>query len=220
MRLDSIDQIETIAKRVNFTIFELPASYNLQNILAKHTHLRPNEKDVITIDAVKEFAQLARSKQKSDLILVVEEPEKMREEGTNAFLKNLEEPGDHVHFVFLSHNTNKILQTIKSRAQNFYIKTDENPINSLSDEEKSQAKQYISATAASLAKAIEPIIKDKKDARSKALKLVENSILLCNQSYLMTGNKQFLILLEKLDKTYDALKANGNIRLQLIANML
>lgn len=220
MRLDNIDQIEAIAERANFSIFELPSSYNLANILTKHPHLQPDEKDTITIDAVKEFSQLARGKQTTELILVIEHAESMNEAASNAFLKNLEEPGDHIHFVFLCHNASKILQTIKSRAQNYYIKVDENPIDSLNDEDKAKAKQYISATAANIAKVIEPIVKDKKEPRQKALKLVENSILLCNQSYLMTGNKQFLTLLTKLDKTYDALKANGNIRLQLIANMV
>ena len=43
MRLDNIDQIDAIAERANFSIFELPSSYNLANILTKHPHLQPDE---------------------------------------------------------------------------------------------------------------------------------------------------------------------------------
>ena len=221
MRLDNIEQLPTISSKASFAIFEAPAE-DFAKILPKAYHIKPNEKGIITIDEIRAISDITQTKQQSDLTIVAEDAETMNAAAANAFLKNLEEPGDHIHYIFLVRNLSKILPTIKSRAHCYYLPAIDKIANkpNIDPDIIAIAKRYISATPQQLPKLATEIAKDKKDARGKAIAVVDASIQLLYKSYFVTGNLTFTKRLGQLLKASDALKANGNIKLQLVAGML
>lgn len=53
--------------------------------------------------------------------VVIYLPEKMNPEAANRLLKSIEEPSDRTLFVLISHSPEKVLQTIRSRCQQFQL---------------------------------------------------------------------------------------------------
>ena len=224
MQLSSIDQIEPIAGRANFTIFELPKTVNFSDFFTKSFHLVvPEDKTTIPIESIRDITDIADKKQVDQLFIVVEEAEKMSAPAANAFLKALEEPGDNVHYVFLTHDIRSILPTILSRANCFYLTDNEKIADppQIDEDIKTLAKAYISATQSNLPAVVEKILKfDKKSQREGAVKILDAAIHLSYKSYLITGNASFIQKVEKLLAAQDAISRNGHVKLQLIANML
>lgn len=88
-----------------------------------------NHLDVIEIDAasnrgienirqLKDNVNLSPSNGKRK-IYIVDEVHMLTKEASNAFLKTLEEPPAHVYFIFCTTDPEKVLETIKSRCQQF-----------------------------------------------------------------------------------------------------
>ena len=221
MQLNNLDNVPTIVKKAGFAIFEIPEG-DFSQILPKAIHAKPNDKGYYSVDEIREVFSYVRGKQSEDQIIVFEEAETINANGINAFLKNLEEPNEHTHFVFLVRSAAKLLPTVISRAHNYYLPH----ISKISDapnidpEILALAKKYISATPQQLPKIAADIAKDKTDARAKAIAVVDASIQLLDKSYFITGNTTFLTKLDNLLKTQEALNSNGHIKLQLVANML
>ena len=82
------------------------------------------------------------------------------------------------------------------------------------------AKQYITCSANELPKFCDKIAKDKKDARGKAIAVVEASIQLLYKSYFVTGKTDFLKKLDGLLIASDNLHANGHVKLQLVSGII
>lgn len=80
------------------------------------TMVKPDEKGTIAIETVRELYQQARSKQQKYAI-IIDDAEAMTQPAQNALLKLLEEPNDSLHFILTSHKPSRLLQTIRSRAQ-------------------------------------------------------------------------------------------------------
>ena len=221
MQLDNLDSINTVSSKAGFSIFEVPEG-DFAEILPKAYHAKPNDKGYYGKEDIDEISKLVHGKQQDDLTIVLENAETINENAANAFLKCLEEPGDHIHFVFLVRNDAEILPTIKSRAHNYYFpkhsKIADKP--HFDPEIIELAKKYISASPQDLPKLAESIAKSKPEPREKALKVVDCAIQLMYKSYFVTGNKQFLIKLDKLLAVSEALQGNGHIKLQLVAGML
>ena len=221
MQLSEDADIAHISEKTGFTIFELP-DVDFATILPKAYHFRPSEKDFYTKPDIDAVSALVHTKQSDTLTIVLENGEEMNDSAANTFLKTLEEPGEKVHFVFLVRNYSKILPTIKSRAQSYYqvrtVKLTEAP--SVSKNMLDLAKQYLTCPSQNLPKFCDKIAKEKKDARSKAIELVDATIQLAYKSYFITKQAKYLDKLENLLKASDNLKAGGHIKLQLIASML
>ena len=224
MQLNNESQIEPIAERTNFTIFELPNNQDFGELFKNSFHLKvDDEKTSISIENIREITNITSNKQPGDLFIIVEDAEKMSLGAANAFLKALEEPGENIHYVFLTRDGRSILPTIRSRAQCFYLAGSEKIADppQIDEELKTLAKSYISATKTNIADIVEKILKyDKKSPREGALKVITAAIRLAYKSYLITGNESFLQKIEQLIATQDALSQNGHAKLQLIANML
>jgi len=224
MQLNNESQIEPIAGRVNFTIFELPKNTAFKGFFKNSFHLKVDEdKSSISIENTREITNITSNKQPGDLFIIIEEAEKMSLGAANAFLKALEEPGDNIHYVFLTHDSRSILPTIHSRAQCFYLADSEKVTDPprIDEELKALAKSYISSTKTNITDVVEKILKyDKKSPREGALKVVSTAIHLAYKSYLITGNENFLQKIEQLLEIQEALSQNGHAKLQLIANML
>ena len=221
MQLNNTESIPTVASKAGFAIFEIPEG-DFADILPKAYHAKPNSKGYYAKEDIDELSKLVQSKQQSDLIIVLEDAETMNENAANTFLKTLEEPGDHIHFVFLVRSDAEILPTIKSRAHNYYFpkhsKIADKP--DIDAETLKLAKELISATPQQLPKLADIIVKSKPDARSKALKIIDAAIQLLYKSYFVTGNNAYLTKLDKLLAVSEAISANGHIKLQLVAGML
>lgn len=226
MQLNNIEQLISVAAKTNFSIFEIPSEYNFADIMPNAYHMRAeDDKASITIEQFRELNNIVNAKQSSDLYIVVEEPEKTNEKAINAFLKTLEEPRDLVHFIFLTRNSSALLPTILSRAHCFRI-IDNNHINdapNIDPEILNLAKTYISLTPGSqLVSFADKIAKTKPSprARQKALAMLDAAIILLYKSYFKTNNPAFLKKLEALLSTEEAIRQNGNIKLQLVAGVL
>ena len=221
MQLNNLENIPNVAAKAGFAIFEIPEG-DFAGILPKAYHAKLNDKGYYGKEDIDEISKLVHSKQQSDLTIVLENAETMNESAANTFLKTLEEPGDHIHFIFLVHSDAEILPTIKSRAQNYYLpnvsKITDKP--NFDPEIMALAKKYIGATPQQLPSVAAEIAKDKSDARAKATKVVDAAIQLLYKSYFVTGNQSFLIKLDKLLAASEALQGNGHIKLQLVAGML
>lgn len=221
MQLDSADRVPDISRRAGFAIFELPDA-DFSAILSNSLHIKPNDKNIINIEQIREIMPLVQGRQSSDFTIVIENAELMNEPAANAFLKALEEPNDFVHFVFLTRSSSRILPTIKSRAHNYYIASSAKLADPLQGDAKiiDLAKRYIACTPAGLPKLAAEIAKDKDDARAKAIAVVETAINILYKSYFATGNARFLDRLQALSDCSEALHSGGNIKLQLVAAMI
>lgn len=225
MQLDNIEQLGAIANKSNFSIFELPKETKFEKLFEKLLHITPegDKTKHISIEQIRNIAQIASNKQSNELYIIIEQPELMSQNATNAFLKSLEEPGQNIHYVFLCYDAGQLLPTVRSRANNYYVK-DSHKVNDppkFAPEIIALAKEYISCKPNNIADTVEKIIKYRKDdARTGATQIVNAAIELMYKSYLLTGNEAFSIKLEQLLKTKDAIDQNGHLKLQLIANML
>lgn len=85
----------------------------------------PNEKGVITVDAVRELgARLALKAAEADIkVVVIERAEKMNEAAQNALLKTLEEPAGPTCFLITTARVKGLAITIRSRCQQVRLAT-------------------------------------------------------------------------------------------------
>ena len=82
------------------------------------------------------------------------------------------------------------------------------------------AKKYIACKPKELPAFCDKIAKDKKDARGKAIAIIDAAIQILYKTYFITGKTMYLKKLENLMKAADAMRVNGHIKLQLVAGML
>jgi len=218
MFLKSPDQILQTVAKVHFAIFEFPKHLSFPD-MPKAINISPNDKSSITIEDIHGIEQLVRTKQLSTLIVIVNHADRMTQQAQNCFLKLLEEPGDHIHFVFFVQSSlNKLLPTIRSRAHIFYLRSDAkiDAPPCADPETLALAKQYISATPRQLIALSATLAKN----RETTLEMLDTAIELLYKSYFKTGNHKFLDKLEKLTNTHDNIAKNGHVRLQLVAGMV
>ena len=114
MFFNNLDEISEIARHVGCAIFVVPD--NMEVKLSRALILAPEEKSIITIEQVKEVLSRLSMRQTSDQFVLIRPAEALGEEAANAMLKNLEEPGDKVHFVLVTNALSALLPTILSRA--------------------------------------------------------------------------------------------------------
>lgn len=80
------------------------------------------EKGIISVDIMRRLYDETRTKIKGERIIIIDYAERMTVQAQNAFLKLLEEPGDGIYFILVSHSASKLLPTIISRTENLDIK--------------------------------------------------------------------------------------------------
>lgn len=229
MQLNNTDDIEKIAPKNNFSIFELPEKYPFDIFFKSSYHVGfQSNKDgkmsrEIKKPQIEEMLKICHNKQEESLIVVVENADKLNLEAANLALKSLEEPGENVHFVFLTRDLDGILPTIRSRANCYYLPKSEKIAQPPEADIKvfELAKQYVSADAKNLPEIVDKILKlNKDDTRQAALSVISCGIDIMYKSYLLRGNASFLHKIEQLVAAEQAIDQNGHVKLQLIANML
>lgn len=221
MHFDGVDKIEKLALVSGFSIFELSDTQDQTLILSKAIHIAPQkDENSIKKEQIEKLSDLINSKQTSDLFVVFEQAELLTHGAANSFLKQLEEPGNKIHYVFLTTKMNLILQTIRSRA--FCYVQNKTPFDpeKIDIKMRAKVKELIQAQPKDLKDIIDPYAKDTKTGRIKAIEFTRCASQLCLESYYKTGNKLFLEKAQKAAAACEAITESGNIRIQFIANML
>ena len=91
------------------------------NTFERLQHIEPNDKNTIGIEAIKELEQLVHLAATNDRYVIISQAHTMTKEAQNAFLKTLEEPPQNMYIFLLVENENRLLKTIRSRAQPLQI---------------------------------------------------------------------------------------------------
>ncbi len=219
MFFNSLDEIKDIAKHNGTSIFVLPsdANFEIKNTII----LEPQEKSIITIGQVHEILDLLNVKQTNDRFIVIRPADKMGVEAANAFLKNLEEPNEKVHFILVTDSPSKLLPTILSRASIYFMREDLKGRDEIKakPEVKDLAKKLITAKPTDLPEIAEKISKHKDGVRNYTLEILGVAIEMLYKSYYLTGKIAFIKKLPKFLKTYENIEKNGHIKLHLVADL-
>ncbi len=219
MWFDSLAEIKEIARQNGTAVFVVPSGEKIE--VAGAIVLEPREKTVISIEQVREIFAKTDLKMREDFFVVIRPAEKLGLDAANALLKNLEEPGANVHYILITESPSLILSTILSRAALYFWRDGEKFDLQIkaSEKEKELAKQLIAASGADLVDIAEKLAKKKDGVREKTLQTLGLAIEIMEKSYFITGKKTFLDKLSRLLAAYDGVKANGNVKLQIVANL-
>ncbi len=219
MFFDNVSLVQDIAKKCETAIFVTPDDVEVK--IKNAILLTPDTKSVITIEQVRDVIQRVSVKQTKDCFVVIRPAEKLSEAGANAFLKNLEQPGEKVHFVLITANPSRLLSTILSRAQLFYLKTgfDAGGAIKASEKVKDLAKRLMVARGAEIVAVADEICKKKDGVRNYAMEVVGVAIEMLYKTYFITSKEVFLKKLPKFLNALDGISQNGHVKLQIVANL-
>lgn len=220
MFFENVGEIEKIASRTGCAVFVVPENekVSIKNALI----LEPEGKTVISIEQVREIAARLAVKQTSERFVIIRPAEKLGLDAANAFLKNLEEPGERVHFLLITSAPSLILPTILSRAEIYFLKTTPDIDRGVDADEKIKnlAKKLMTAKQAEIVAVAEEIAKKKDGARAYALEILGVAIEMLYKSYFITGQEPFLKRLPAFLSAYENIERNGHIKLHLVADLI
>jgi DNA polymerase III delta prime subunit len=160
------------------------------------------------IEDVRNLNNLLRLSFEEPTLIVCENINDAGEEALNAFLKNLEEPQENVYFALTAPSIRKVMPTIVSRCQVVKVKT------SGLDESTSFAE---TERFLKMSKGEKLAFVDKIKDREDAMELAVNTVNLLH-SKLHSDRVKYSVTAKNIItaiKTLGALKANGNVKLQL-----
>lgn len=219
MFFEQISEIAEIAKKTGTAVFVVPKDMpvDIKNAIV----LQPEDKSVITIEQVREATQRISVRQVGDVFVVIRPADVMSEAAANAFLKNLEEPGDKVHFVLITDSPSKLLPTILSRAAVYFLREHRVIDGEINADEKVKdlAKRLMMAKPADLVSLAEEITKKKDGVRAYALEVLGVAIEMLYKTYFLTGKDVFAKKLPQFLAAYEGISRNGHIKLQIVSNL-
>lgn len=79
--------------------------------------LTPDERGKTAVEPVRKLYDLARGKQSTPFVIVIDDSDSMTAAAQNALLKLLEEPTENLHFILTTHKPLGLLPTVISRTQ-------------------------------------------------------------------------------------------------------
>ncbi len=201
----------------------------------------------IGVEQIRELYELTRGKSNDIRYILIDDADAMTASAQNSFLKLLEEPPENTRFILTSHMPDRLLPTIRSRLQAVLFMPTESA-NVLLDAVKDASRkkqlmfvasglpaeltrliddeQYfrtIAAEATMARKLMESasydrlvLISAEKFDRQSALRLLDR----CVQFAAISPSKTSIIRTKALLAAYEAIEANGNVRLNLAAAMV
>ncbi len=219
MFFDSPEDIQKIAAHVGCAIFVLPKEVKVK--IDKAIVLEPEEKTVVTIEQVRKIQGLINKKQIAEQFIIIRPADALSEPAANAFLKNLEEPKNKVHFILITDVLSRILPTILSRSAIYVLRPKMmNDCEILAnDRVKALAKRMIVAKNQELVRIADEIAQKKSKTRSYALEVLSVAIEMLYKSYFITKKAIFLKKIPKFLKAYNNIEKNGHIKLHLVADL-
>ena len=218
MFVDNVKQIAEVASKNGTSVFVVPPSIDVE--IKNALVLAPEEKSVITIEQVREVLARLAVKQTSDVYVAIRPAEALGEEAANAMLKNLEEPGEKVHFVLVTNAPSQLLTTILSRAAIYFLRVPPKEGIDADAKVKDIAKRLMVAKPGDLPALAKEITKKKDGVRSHAILVVGTAIEMLYKSYFITGKDVFIRKLPKFLACYEALSNNGHVKLHLVADLM
>lgn len=116
--------LATLAKQI--------AGKNLAGFIQPHNQKgEVAPEGTVSVEMIRDLYDSTRSKQKHARIIIIDDADRMSPSASGAFLKLLEEPTEHTHFILTSHRPQTLLPTIRSRVQEVTIQ----PLDSMHSEE-------------------------------------------------------------------------------------
>lgn len=219
MFFESLNEVPKIAARCGTAIFVVPKTAEIE--IKGAFMLSPEKKSVISIEQVREMMAKLNTKQTSDVFVIIRPAESLSLAAANALLKNLEEPGDKMHYVLVTDEPSQIIPTIMSRAAIYIMRTDNNVENDLiaDDKVKTLAKKLLVAKGPELVDLADEITKKKDGTRNFALEVLRTAIEMLYKTYFITNKDVFLKKIPMFLKAYEGVARNGHIRLQIVSNL-
>lgn len=185
------------AKEVDKEVEKLSKKLKTQNV----------EFELKKIDHVRDLNKFTRFKTNRPTAVIIKHIDKATKEALSAFLKNLEEPQENIHYVLTASSEHNILPTVLSRCQVVRVNTGKQVLDKL------KAKEFLKMSTGEKLAHVSLIKK-----RDESVDFVENLILVAH-AYLHSKNlknqKKIIDFMEKSQSTLLSLKANGNVSLQL-----
>ena len=217
MFFDDAGMIPQIASKCGTAIFVVPESVpvEIKNALV----LQPEGKSVITIEQVQQMLERLTVRQTVDTYVVIRPAELLNIEAANALLKSLEEPSDRVHFVLITDKPSLIIPTIMSRAAVYFLRVSEGGGVAAEAKIKDLAKRLMVARGSELVALAEEIAKKKEGVRAYALEVIGAAIEMLYKTYYLNGKQVFLNKLPRFLAAYEGISKNGNVKLQIVANL-
>lgn len=80
-----------------------------------------HKKGSVRIEAIRRLYEQTRAKHMSAQVVIIDDADTMGHPAQSAFLKLLEEPGEHIHFILTAHHPRQLLPTVHSRVQHLNI---------------------------------------------------------------------------------------------------
>ena len=160
-------------------------------------------------------------RQLKDQYIIIRPAEALGDEAANAFLKNLEEPQENVHFILITDEPSRLLPTVLSRSVVYFLRKSLGPDNeSIADNNvKALAKRLLVAKPADLPVLADEIVKKKDGVRAYALLVLATAIEMLYKSYFITGKDVFVKKLPQFLTAYENIDKNGHIKLHLVADL-
>jgi DNA polymerase-3 subunit delta' len=103
---------------------------------------RDDSGGTIRVEMIRRLYEQTRAKRSTRQIIIIDNADRMSTSAQAAFLKLLEEPRHHVHFILTSHRPSVLLPTVRSRVQHFVVQ----PLTSQASEEFVVALGVIAST--------------------------------------------------------------------------
>lgn len=222
MFFDNPKQIPELARQHDCLILVAPETIKLPIKHALHLGLDPSKKtDLIGVEQIREFINLSEQKETIDRFLIIQPADAMNDAAQNAFLKTLEEPSPHYHFILATAKPAALLATIRSRAPIFFLRQgiDFNKPPAADEKTIALAKRLIAARPSDLPDLANDLSKIKDNPRAKSLKIVETAIELLYKTYFKTNQTKFLHKLTSLLQLYDHLSKNGHLKLHIVSDL-
>ena len=179
-----------------------------------------------TADGIQNIISMTTTKADSPRIFIFKDAEKLNIICQNRILKLLEEPKENYHFVLQTNEANALLQTIRSRAF-IYAPHRINTLDLPPEAEKDVfelSKRLLIADTSKTIEIADGIMKKKfkesTERRAYVLEVLKTTIELAEKSYFKTNNEAFTKKINGLIAAHKNISENGNIRLQLVANLV
>ncbi len=221
MFYNSIDELKNAIDNTGTIIVLEKNTENIEKILKN-----PIITEAVSIDDIRDISAMATTKALKPLYFVFKNAEKLRPEAQNAALKLFEEPKENYHYVLQTTSPEALLTTIRSRAP-IYAPLTVNTLEMPPEAEKEVfllAKQLLVADLPKIIEIADEINKhkdtEKSPRRDYALNIIRTTIELAEKSYFKTENEAFTKKINGLIIAYKNISENGNIRLQLVANLV
>ena len=219
MFFGQVSEIAEIAARVGTALFVVPKAMSVE--IKNAIVLQPEDKSVITIEQVRNVLGQINTKQSSDIFVMIRPADVMSEAAANASLKSLEEPHEKVHFVLITDSPSRILPTILSRAEVYFLRDNCTIDGDIKADEKIKnlAKRLMVAKPVELVDLAEEIGKKKDGVRTYALEILGTAIEMLYKSYFITGKEIFVKKIPKFLAAYEGILRNGHVKLQIVSNL-